>query len=285
MRNFLFARKLLAVTRPSRLRRVPIRTSTTTCEQSPSSSVSSRGPVVAHLLRKKTNRSPAALVQDVHRQRVDLHLHVRAPEEARVPRVRRRKGRRRARPRDEPPGLDRLAPRAAGHVRRTAHSFLPSLLGSMRRRLPQGASARTANRRRTDLFSALTDPPPLSLSLPSTRSPSVSTPSLVVSLTSPSPSSSPSVSPSPSRSTSSSPTLALPNPHRQIRRPSLRTATKSLYLQAPPQLEQATRPNLALTLGELLAVDGEAAGAAGGGEVTVTDASMPFSLGLRVVFK
>ncbi|GAA5921499.1 hypothetical protein JCM3775_003077 [Rhodotorula graminis] len=81
--------------------------------------------------------------------------------------------------------------------------------------------------------------------------------------------------------------LLLERQDMQIRRPSLRTATKSLYLQAPPQLEQATRPNLALTLGELLATDGDAGAAAAtdGGEVTVTDASMPFSLGLRVVFK
>ncbi|TNY22348.1 NEDD8 activating enzyme [Rhodotorula diobovata] len=76
--------------------------------------------------------------------------------------------------------------------------------------------------------------------------------------------------------------LLLERGDMQIRRPSLRTATKSLYLQAPPQLEEVTRPNLARTLGELLDPEGEGEG--GGGEVTVTDASMPFSLGLRVVF-
>lgn len=60
---------------------------------------------------------------------------------------------------------------------------------------------------------------------------------------------------------------------RQIRRPSLRLASKSLYLQAPPQLEMATRPNLEKSLGELLE---------SGDVVTVTDSSLPFSLDLIV---
>ncbi|POY72590.1 hypothetical protein BMF94_4417 [Rhodotorula taiwanensis] len=59
----------------------------------------------------------------------------------------------------------------------------------------------------------------------------------------------------------------------QIRRPSLRLASKSLYLQAPPQLEMATRPNLEKSLGELLE---------SGDVVTVTDSSLPFSLDLIV---
>ncbi|BGP54199.1 hypothetical protein JCM8202_001333 [Rhodotorula sphaerocarpa] len=62
----------------------------------------------------------------------------------------------------------------------------------------------------------------------------------------------------------------------QIRRPSLRLATKSLYLQAPPQLELATRPNLDLPLSELVEP---------GEVVTVTDASLPFSLDLIVRFE
>lgn len=64
--------------------------------------------------------------------------------------------------------------------------------------------------------------------------------------------------------------------NRQIRRPSLRIATKSLYLQAPPQLEEATRPNLTKTLGELMT---------SGDVVTVTDAGLPFSLDLIVHFE
>ncbi|GAA5998336.1 NEDD8-activating protein UBA3 [Rhodotorula paludigena] len=62
----------------------------------------------------------------------------------------------------------------------------------------------------------------------------------------------------------------------QIRRPSLRIATKSLYLQAPLQLEEATRPNLTKTLGELMT---------SGDVVTVTDAGLPFSLDLIVQFE
>ncbi|GAA5976600.1 hypothetical protein JCM10908_005561 [Rhodotorula pacifica] len=62
----------------------------------------------------------------------------------------------------------------------------------------------------------------------------------------------------------------------QIRRPSLRLAAKSLYLQAPPQLELATRPNLEKSLAELLE---------SGDVVTVTDSSLPFSLDLIVRFE
>lgn len=68
-------------------------------------------------------------------------------------------------------------------------------------------------------------------------------------------------------------TLVMSCTHRQIRRPSLRVATKSLYMQAPPQLEVATRPNLEKSLNELLE---------SGDVVTVTDASLPFSLDLIV---
>ncbi|GAA6038951.1 hypothetical protein JCM8097_000590 [Rhodosporidiobolus ruineniae] len=61
----------------------------------------------------------------------------------------------------------------------------------------------------------------------------------------------------------------------QIRRPSLSLEGKSLYLQAPPQLEEATRPNLQKTLGELMQ---------SGDVVTVTDAGLPFNLQLEVNF-
>ncbi|KAM0788121.1 hypothetical protein ACM66B_001287 [Microbotryomycetes sp. NB124-2] len=59
----------------------------------------------------------------------------------------------------------------------------------------------------------------------------------------------------------------------QIRRPSLAVGAKNLYLQAPPQLEQLTRPNLEKTLTELFA---------SGDVLTVTDAGLPFSLSLQV---
>ncbi|KAJ7449927.1 hypothetical protein FB451DRAFT_1287006 [Mycena latifolia] len=62
----------------------------------------------------------------------------------------------------------------------------------------------------------------------------------------------------------------------QIKKPSLSTPTSQIYLQAPPQLEQATRPNLTKKVTELVAE---------GGEVTVTASSLPFSLSLRISYK
>lgn len=59
----------------------------------------------------------------------------------------------------------------------------------------------------------------------------------------------------------------------QLKKPSLRTATTSLYMQAPKALEQATRPNLIKHISELVQ-EGE--------YITVTDASLPVSLQLRV---
>ena len=61
----------------------------------------------------------------------------------------------------------------------------------------------------------------------------------------------------------------------QIKKPSLATPTKQLYFQAPPQLEQATRPNLEKKLSDLVP---------DGGEITVTSTSLPFSLSLRVKY-
>ncbi|KAI5479028.1 ubiquitin-activating enzyme E1 C [Pseudohyphozyma bogoriensis] len=61
----------------------------------------------------------------------------------------------------------------------------------------------------------------------------------------------------------------------QIRRPSFSFGGKNLYLQAPPQLEALTRPNLEKTLGELIS---------SGDELTVTDSGLPFSLKLVVNF-
>lgn len=55
----------------------------------------------------------------------------------------------------------------------------------------------------------------------------------------------------------------------------MRTGSRNLYLQAPPQLEEATRPNLLKRLDEL--VDH-------GEEVSVTSSSLPFSLNLKIIY-
>ncbi|KAI0320746.1 hypothetical protein OF83DRAFT_1103477 [Amylostereum chailletii] len=61
----------------------------------------------------------------------------------------------------------------------------------------------------------------------------------------------------------------------QIKKPSLSTPTKPIYFQAPPQLEQATRPNLEKLVSELVP---------SGGEVTVTATTLPFSLSLSISY-
>ncbi|TFK30148.1 NEDD8 activating enzyme [Coprinopsis marcescibilis] len=61
----------------------------------------------------------------------------------------------------------------------------------------------------------------------------------------------------------------------QIKKPSLSTPTKQLYFQAPPQLEEATRPNLEKKLSEFVPANGE---------ITVTSTSLPFSLSLRILY-
>jgi NEDD8-activating enzyme E1 len=61
------------------------------------------------------------------------------------------------------------------------------------------------------------------------------------------------------------------NLYRQIKKPSLASGTIRLYFQAPPQLEELTRPNLTKKVSELVPM---------GGEVTVTSQSLPFSLSL-----
>jgi ubiquitin-activating enzyme E1 C len=48
-----------------------------------------------------------------------------------------------------------------------------------------------------------------------------------------------------------------------------------LYLQSPPQLEEATRPNLLQKMSTLVEE---------GDEVSVTSASLPFSLNLKIRF-
>ncbi|KAL1930507.1 hypothetical protein VTP01DRAFT_10669 [Rhizomucor pusillus] len=62
-------------------------------------------------------------------------------------------------------------------------------------------------------------------------------------------------------------------PDIQLKKPSLRTAAKSLYMQAPPMLQEATRPNLSKTLRELVE-DGE--------YITITDVALPVSLELKM---
>ncbi|EJU02730.1 hypothetical protein DACRYDRAFT_78585 [Dacryopinax primogenitus] len=62
----------------------------------------------------------------------------------------------------------------------------------------------------------------------------------------------------------------------QAKKPSLSVNGRSLYLQAPPQLERATRPNLEKKLVDLVN-DGD--------ELTVTAGSLPFNLTLRVLLK
>ncbi|CAO3671202.1 unnamed protein product [Umbelopsis ramanniana] len=62
-------------------------------------------------------------------------------------------------------------------------------------------------------------------------------------------------------------------PDTQLKKPSLRTSTKALYMQAPPPLEKASRPNLVLKMGELVE-DGD--------EITVTDVALPVSMQLKV---
>ncbi|KAF8643765.1 hypothetical protein AX16_008784 [Volvariella volvacea WC 439] len=61
----------------------------------------------------------------------------------------------------------------------------------------------------------------------------------------------------------------------QIKKPSLSTPTRQIYMQAPPQLEEATRPNLEKKVSELVP---------DGGEVTVTASTLPFNLSLRISY-
>ncbi|KAJ1980578.1 NEDD8 activating enzyme [Dimargaris xerosporica] len=71
--------------------------------------------------------------------------------------------------------------------------------------------------------------------------------------------------------------LLAESPDIQLASPSLRSAhtNRSLYLQAPPQLEQRTRPNLSRPLRELME---------SGEEIIVTDKRLPIYLSLIVSF-
>lgn len=66
-----------------------------------------------------------------------------------------------------------------------------------------------------------------------------------------------------------------PHEYSQVKKPSLATATKQLYFQAPPQLEELTRPNLEKKVSELVKE---------GDYITVTASTLPFDLTLRVTF-
>jgi len=59
----------------------------------------------------------------------------------------------------------------------------------------------------------------------------------------------------------------------QIKKPSLSSGATHIYFQAPPPLEEATRPNLEKPVSELVE---------DGGEITVTATTLPFSLSLRL---
>ncbi|EXJ57115.1 ubiquitin-activating enzyme E1 C [Cladophialophora yegresii CBS 114405] len=62
----------------------------------------------------------------------------------------------------------------------------------------------------------------------------------------------------------------------QLKKPSIRTEAKTLYVQAPKSLEEQTRPNLQKKMGELVS-DGE--------EVGVSDAALTISFKFRLVRK
>jgi ubiquitin-activating enzyme E1 C len=64
--------------------------------------------------------------------------------------------------------------------------------------------------------------------------------------------------------------------HSQIKKPSLATPEKPIYFQQPPQLEEATRPNLEKRVSELVP---------DGGEVVVTASTLPFSLSLIITYE
>ena len=65
-------------------------------------------------------------------------------------------------------------------------------------------------------------------------------------------------------------------PETQLKKPSVRSEAKTLYMQFPPGLEESTRPNLGKKLDELL-TDGE--------EITVTDPAFVTSFRFTLSFK
>ena len=63
------------------------------------------------------------------------------------------------------------------------------------------------------------------------------------------------------------------NNSSQFKVPSFRSSVKTLYMQSPPSLEEATRSNLNKSMDQLL-FDGDT--------LTVTDPNYPFTLSYRV---
>ena len=61
----------------------------------------------------------------------------------------------------------------------------------------------------------------------------------------------------------------------QVKKPSLSAPGQQIYFQAPPQLEQATRPNLEKKVSDLVK-EGES--------ITVTATTLPFNLSLRIKY-
>ncbi|KAJ5083969.1 hypothetical protein NUU61_008548 [Penicillium alfredii] len=62
----------------------------------------------------------------------------------------------------------------------------------------------------------------------------------------------------------------------QLKKPSMRTEERTLYQRFPPQLEEHTRPNLQLKLGELLE---------NGQEIAVSDSAYTIDFRFRLIFK
>ncbi|CAK7894621.1 hypothetical protein CAAN1_10S05116 [[Candida] anglica] len=70
---------------------------------------------------------------------------------------------------------------------------------------------------------------------------------------------------------------SISNSHEvQMKKPSLTTSRRNLYLRAPPSLEELSRPNLTVKLNQLV-LPGE--------EILVTDPALPLSLKLAVSFE
>jgi len=60
-----------------------------------------------------------------------------------------------------------------------------------------------------------------------------------------------------------------------MKKPSLTVEGRTLYMQAPPSLEEKTRPNLAKTLSTLLQ---------SGDRIRVSDSNLPFMVTVEVSF-
>ncbi|KAI8897158.1 hypothetical protein BC833DRAFT_594759 [Globomyces pollinis-pini] len=69
--------------------------------------------------------------------------------------------------------------------------------------------------------------------------------------------------------------ILLDKPEIQMKKPSLRTGTTTLYMQAPMALELQTRPNLTKKIVDLIHV---------GEEINVSDAQLPINLKLQIQF-